>query len=171
VPISNHKYRYGPGAIIQADQLKNLGHNITIKVLSPDNPVTIRRTKPNVVSVDVPLFTSKNLFPLTKNTKFQAAPVVQVYILNAAALTAVTWRTQAKFPGQPVNHPQRKKRGHRKITTQFFVFPGRAEYADHVCIVARTLHQFFEEDTQSGKVTFDQRRAIAASFDNVTVIA
>jgi hypothetical protein len=143
--------------------------NMVIRVLSTDG--AIHRTKTNVVSVDVPLYTSKNVFPLTKNGKFQAAPVLQVYILNVATLTADNWKNQARFTGQPVSHPQRKKRGNRKITTQLFMFPGRAEYADHVCLVARTLHQFFEEDTAGSKVTFAQRRAIAAKLENVTVTA
>jgi len=165
---SKNKYRYGPGAVIQADDsLKTLALSMVPRVIGG----TISKTAVNFVAVDVPLYTSQNIFPLKTNNNLKTAFVMQAYILNAATLTDANWKAELKFPGRPVSHPQRKNRGKRKITTQVFTFPGDARFASLVCIVVRTLHHFFEEDSGANKVTFDLRRAIAAKFENVTVTA
>jgi hypothetical protein len=168
---SAHKYRYGPGAVVQVDSLQALAAGMNIDVITHAGKV--KKSKRNFISVDLPVYLGRNIFPFKTNQNRRATLLTQAFILDAATVTAANLQdlTKARVHGRPLNHPQRKFRTNKRLGTQLFVFPIFAYTSAKVSIVVRSLHHFYEDDVDTSMVTFAQRQAVAVKVENVDVVA
>jgi len=166
---SAHKYRYSPGAVIQVDSLQALATGLNIEVITHAGKV--KKSKRNFITVDLPVYLGRNIFPFKTNQNRRATLLTQAFILDAAAVTADNLKTQTRIHGRPLNHPQRKFRTNKRLGTQMFVFPIFAYTSAKVSIVVRSLHHFYEDDVDTTMVTFALRQAVAAKLENVDVVA